>query len=82
MSKLRLHYKLRRGSNDSGKVKRASYTLKNKLEAVRLFQNGQSCAATAKVLRISSQTLENWVRQAVKRQLTGAAAKPVNAEQM
>jgi len=31
------------------KVKRASYTLDYKLEAVRLVQNGQSCAATASV---------------------------------
>ena len=61
---------------------RASYTLEYKLEAVRLVQNGQSCAATAKVLGMPSQTLENWVRQAAKGQLTGAGAKPVSAEQM
>jgi len=47
-----------------------------------LVQSGQSCAATAKVLGIPSQTLENWVRQATKGQLTGAGAKPVSAEQM
>ena len=64
------------------KVKRASYTLEYKLEAVRLVQNGQSCAATAKVLGIPSQTLENWVRQAPQGQLTGAGAKAVSAEQM
>lgn len=29
-----------------------------------------------------SQTLENWVRQAAKGQLTGVGAKPVSAEQM
>ena len=61
---------------------RASYTLEYKLEAVRLVQNGQSCAATAKVLGMPSQTLENWFRQAAKGQLTGAGAKPVSAEQM
>ena len=61
------------------KVKRASYTLEYKLEAVRLVQSGQSCAATAKVLGIPSQTLENLVRQATKGQLTGAGAKPVSA---
>lgn len=52
------------------------------MEAVRLVQGGQSCAATAKVLRMPSQTLENWVRQAAKGQLAGAGAKPVSAEQM
>ena len=64
------------------KVKRASYTLEYKLEAVQLVQGGQSCAAAAKVLWIPSQTLENWVRQAAQGQLTGAGAKPVSAEQM
>ena len=43
------------------KVKRASYTLESKLEAVRLVQGGESCAAIAKVLGMPSQTLENWV---------------------
>jgi transposase-like protein len=63
-------------------VKRASYTLESKLEAVRLVQGGQSCAAIAKVLGMPSQTLENWVRQAAKGELAGAGAKPVSAEQM
>ena len=64
------------------RVRRASYTLKYKLEAVRLVQGGQSCAATAKVLGMPSQTLENWVRQAAKGQLACAGVKPVSAEQM
>ena len=64
------------------KVRRASYTLEYKLEAVRLVQSGRSCAETAKVLGMPSQTLENWVRQAAKGQLAGAGAKPVSAEQM
>ena len=64
------------------KIRRASYTLEYKSEAVRLVQGGQSCAAAAKVLGIPSQTLENWVRQAAKGQLAGAGAKPVSAEQM
>ena len=38
------------------RVRRASYTLEYKSEAVRLVQGGQSCAATAKVLGIPSQT--------------------------
>jgi len=64
------------------RVRRALYTLESKLEAVRLVQGGQSCAATAKVLGMPSQTLENWVRQAAKGQLVGVGAKPVSAEQM
>jgi transposase-like protein len=47
-----------------------------------LVQGGQSCAATAKVLGIPNQTLDNWVRQAAKGQLTGAGAKLVSAEKM
>jgi transposase-like protein len=57
------------------RVRRASYTLEYKLEAVRLVQGGQSCAATAKILGMPSQTLENWVRQVAKGQLAGAGAK-------
>ncbi|MBP6058957.1 MAG: hypothetical protein KA524_11205 [Nitrosomonas sp.] len=38
------------------KVKRVSYTLESKLEAVRLVQGGESCAAIAKVLGMPSQT--------------------------
>lgn len=64
------------------RVRRASYTLEYQLEAVRLVQGGQSCAAIAKVLGMPSQTLENWVRQVAKGQLAGAGAKPVSAEQM
>jgi transposase len=36
----------------AGRVRRASYTLESKLEAMRLVQCGESCAATAEVLRI------------------------------
>ena len=64
------------------KSKRAVYTLEYKLEAVRLVQGGQSKAVTAKILGISAQTLDNWVRLAAKGKLTGAGAKPVSAEQM
>ena len=64
------------------KVKRASYTLESKLEAVRLVQGGESCAAIAKVLGMPSQTLENWVGQAAKGELVGVGAKPMSEEQM
>ena len=45
---------------------RARYTLEFKLEAVRLVKGGQVAAATAKMLGIPKQTLENWVRLAHK----------------
>ena len=62
--------------------KRASYTPKFKLEAVRLIQGGQAGSVTAKVLGIAKQTPDNGVRLAAKGKLTGAGAKPVSAEQM
>ena len=46
----------------SGSKPRARYTLEFKLEAVRLVKGGQVAAATAKILGIPKQTLENWVR--------------------
>jgi hypothetical protein len=38
------------------------YTLKFKLEAVRLVKGAQVAAVKAKILGIPKQTLENWVR--------------------
>jgi len=64
------------------KGKRAAYTLEYKLEAVRLVQSGQSCSLAAKLLGVPKQTLDNWLRQSRKGNLTGAGAKPVSAEQM
>lgn len=64
------------------KVKRASYTLEYKLEAVRLVQGGQGCSAVARSLGISKQTLDGWLKQAEKGKLKGAGAKPVTDEQM
>lgn len=64
------------------KGKRAPYTLEFKLEAARLVQGDQSCALTAKILGISKQTLDNWVRQSAKGKWTGAGTKRGSAEQM
>ena len=61
---------------------RAAYTLEYKLEAVRLVKNGQSMAATAKVLGIAEQTLHNWVKADREGKLGGPGAKPVSPEQM
>ena len=64
------------------KVRRASYTLEYKLEAVRLVTGGQAKSVTAKVLGIPTPTLDNWLRLADKGKLTGVGAKAVSAEQM
>jgi transposase-like protein len=61
---------------------RGKYTLEFKLEAVRLVKAGQAASATAKVLGIPNQTLDNWVRLSNKGQLKGAGDKPVSPEQM
>ena len=62
--------------------RRARYTLQYKLEVLKLVKEGQVAAATAKILGIPKQTLENWVRLAHKGQLKGAGDKPVSPEQM
>ncbi|WP_261530943.1 helix-turn-helix domain-containing protein, partial [Burkholderia multivorans] len=41
---------------------RARYTLEFKVEAVRMVRNGQSQSATAKILGISTQTLNTWIK--------------------
>ncbi|GAB6852873.1 transposase [Paraburkholderia kururiensis] len=60
---------------------RARYTLEFKIEAVRMVRNGQSQAATAKILGISTQTLNAWFKADDAGKLNGAA-KQVSAEQM
>jgi transposase len=63
-------------------VKRSRYTLEYKAEAVRLVRSGQSIAAVARTLGISDQTLHNWIKASDQGRLSGAASKPVSAEQM
>jgi transposase len=60
---------------------RARYTLEFKIEAVRMVRNGQSQAAVAKILGISTQTLNSWIKADEAGKLTGAG-KQVSAEQM
>ena len=62
--------------------RRAWYTLKFKMEAVRLVKGSQVGAVTATILGIPKQTLGSWVRLHAKGQLKGAGDKPVSAEQM
>lgn len=60
---------------------RARYTLEYKIEAVRMVRNGQSQAAVAKILGISSKTLNDWIKADDAGKLNGAG-KQVSAEQM
>ncbi|ACC72779.1 transposase [Paraburkholderia phymatum STM815] len=60
---------------------RARYTLEFKIEAVRMVRNGQSQAATAKILGISTQTLNAWIKADDAGKLNGTG-KQVSAEQM
>jgi transposase len=60
---------------------RARYTLEYKIEAVRMVRNGQSQSAVAKILGISSKTLNDWIKADDAGKLNGAG-KQVSAEQM
>ena len=51
-------------------------------QPTRLVKGGQLSAATAKILGIPKQTLENWVRLANNGQLKEAGDKPVSPEEM
>lgn len=60
---------------------RARYTLEYKIEAVRMVRNGQSQSAVAKILGISSKTLNDWIKADDAGKLNGAG-KQVSTEQM
>lgn len=62
--------------------KRARYTHEFKLEALRMVGAGQSIAAVAAILGLSSQTLHNWVKAQQAGKLSGAGIRPVSPEQM
>lgn len=62
--------------------KRARYTQEFKLEALRMVGAGQSIAAVAAILGLSSQTLHNWVKAQQAGKLSGAGIRPVSPEQM
>ena len=61
---------------------RARYTLEFKLEAVRMVDNGESIAATARSVGVVDQTLYNGVKLHKSGKLKGADSKPLSAEQM
>ncbi|SAL07235.1 transposase [Caballeronia calidae] len=60
---------------------RVRYTLEFKIKAVRMVRNGQSQAAVAKILGISTQTLNNWIKADEAGKLTGAGNQ-VSADPM
>jgi len=64
------------------KSTRARYTLEFKEEAVRLVTGGERVATVARDLRLSEQTLHNWVKVAGNGGLKGSATPIVSAEQM
>lgn len=70
----------------AAKQVRAQYTQEFKMEAVRQVREGQTISVVAKVLGIPKASLGNWVRQAAKGALSGAAGEDkavrVSPEQM
>ena len=54
---------------------RARYTLEYKIEAVRMVRNGQSQSAVAKILGISSKTLNDWIKADDAGKLNGAGKR-------
>ena len=64
------------------KAKRSLYTLEYKQEAVRLVLSGRRPIDVAKELRLSSQTLSNWLRAHHEGRLGGVGSKLVTPEQM
>ena len=56
--------------------------IRDRQEAVRLVEGGQSIAAAARTLGLVEQTLFNWVKAQRQGRLTGAEGKAVSAEQM
>ena len=63
------------------KSRRARYTHESKLEALRMIGAGQSIAAVAAILGLSSQTLHNWIKAQQAGRLAGAGVR-VSPEQM
>jgi len=64
------------------KMKRSSYTLEFKQEAVRLVHVGQSIAAVAATLEAPAQSISNWVQAERQGKLGVSSLKPVRPEQM
>jgi transposase-like protein len=57
------------------KSRRARYTHDFKLEALRMVGAGQSIAAVAAILGLSSQTLHNWIKAQQAGRLEGVGVR-------
>jgi transposase len=60
---------------------RGKYTLKFKMEAVRLVREGQEAVVTAKVVSVPSQTMYTRIKSSAKGEPKEAADKLVSAGQ-
>ena len=61
---------------------RARYTLEFKQEAVRLVRGGEKLSAAARMLSVSAQSLDNWVKAEAARRLRDVRGKALTTEQM
>jgi transposase-like protein len=61
---------------------RARYTLEFKQEAVRLVRGGERLASAARMLGVSAQSLDNWVKAEAAGRLRDVRGKSLTAEQM
>ena len=61
---------------------KARYTLEFKREAVRLVHGGENVSAAARMLGVSGQSLDNWVKAEAAGRLRDVRGKAVTAEQM
>ncbi len=61
---------------------KARYTLEFKQEAVRLVHGGEKISAAARMLGVSGQSLDNWVKAEAAGRLRDVRGKAVTAEQM
>jgi transposase len=64
------------------KIPKQAYTAEFKELAVKRVSDGQTIAAAAKELRLSGQTLRNWIKAAAAGKLSGAGGKVVTPEAM
>ncbi|WP_213233704.1 IS3 family transposase [Caballeronia sp. NK8] len=64
------------------KVPNQAYTAEFRAAAVQRVKDGQSIRAVSRELKMSPQTLRNWVKAAEAGKLNGAGTKAVTPEQM
>ncbi len=64
------------------KILNRAYTAEFRAAAVQRVKDGQSIRAVSRELKMSPQTLRNWVKAAEAGKLNGAKTKAVTPEQM